>query len=48
MTKISNPRAGSTLDSLLEADGALAEAEAAAVKRVLAWQISQDDGRRAV
>ena len=32
---------GSTLDSLLEADGTLAEVEAAAVKRVLAWQISQ-------
>ena len=30
MTNTSNPRLGSTLDSLLEADGTLAEAEAAA------------------
>ena len=41
MTNSSNPRLGSTLDSLLEADGTLAEAEAAAVKRVLAWQITR-------
>ena len=41
MTNIPNPHEGSTLDSLLEADGTLAEVEAAAVKRVLAWQISQ-------
>ncbi len=41
MTTTLNPRSGSTLDGLLEADGTLAEAEAAAVKRVLAWQISQ-------
>ena len=41
MTNTPNPHEGSTLDSLLEADGTLAEVEAAAVKRVLAWQISQ-------
>ena len=41
MMNTSNPRLGSTLDSLVEADGTLAEAEAAAVKRVLVWQISQ-------
>ena len=41
MTNSSNPCLGSTLDSLLEADCTLAEAEAAAVKRVLAWQITR-------
>jgi DNA-binding phage protein len=30
---------GSTLDSLLEEDGILAEVEAVAVKRVIAWQL---------
>ena len=32
---------GSTLESLLEEDGALVEADAAALKRVLAWQVRQ-------
>ena len=41
MTNTSNPHLGSTLDDLLEADGTLAQAEAVAVKRVLAWQIGQ-------
>lgn len=36
-----NPRLGSTLDELLEEDGLLAEATAVAIKRVLAWQVSQ-------
>jgi antitoxin HicB len=30
---------GSTLDSLLEEDGILEDVEAAAVKRVIAWQL---------
>ena len=33
MTNTSNPHLGSTLDSLLEADGVLAEATAVAVTR---------------
>lgn len=41
MTATSNPRIGSGLDDLLEADGVLAEAQAAAVKRVRAWQAEQ-------
>ena len=41
MTNIPNPHEGTTLDGLLESDGTLAEAEAVAVKRVLAWQIGQ-------
>jgi len=32
---------GSTLDSLLEEDGLLEEVEAAAVKRVIAWQLAE-------
>jgi antitoxin HicB len=32
---------GSTLESLLEEDGTLVEADAAALKRVLAWQVQQ-------
>ena len=41
MKSTSNPHLGSTLDDLLGADGTLAEAEAVAVKRVIAWQIDQ-------
>ncbi len=40
MTK-QNPHIGSSLDDLLEEDGMLAEAHAIAIKRVLAWQLSQ-------
>jgi DNA-binding Xre family transcriptional regulator len=32
---------GSTLDSLLEEEGILAEVEAVAVKRVIAWQLQE-------
>ncbi len=32
---------GSTLDDFLEEEGLLAEAEAVAAKRVIAWQIAQ-------
>lgn len=31
---------GSTLDSLLEEEGVLAEVEATAIKRVIAWQLA--------
>ena len=41
MTKTYNPRVGSALDDLLQEDGMLVEAEAIAVKRVLAWQIDR-------
>ena len=36
-----NKHIGSTLESLLEEDGTLVEADAAALKRVLAWQVQQ-------
>jgi antitoxin HicB len=36
-----NRHIGSTVDSLLEEDGTLVEADAAALKRVLAWQVQQ-------
>ncbi len=36
-----NPYIGSSLDELLEEDGILAETDAIALKRVLAWQIEQ-------
>ena len=41
MTNIPNPHEGSTLDSLLEADGVPAEAQAVAVKRVRDWRAEQ-------
>lgn len=36
-----NPHIGSSLDELLEEDGILAEVNAIAIKRVLAWQVSE-------
>ncbi|MEO0349320.1 MAG: Fis family transcriptional regulator [Cyanobacteria bacterium P01_A01_bin.15] len=36
-----NSHVGSSLDDLLEEDGILSEVSAAALKRVLAWQIAQ-------
>jgi antitoxin HicB len=36
-----NPYIGSTLDDLLEEDGTLAEVDAIAIKRVIAWQVAQ-------
>src|SRR5258708_4494460 len=36
-----NRHIGSTLESLLEEDGTLVEADAAALKRALAWQVQQ-------
>jgi len=39
---------GSTLDSLLEADGMLDEVEAVAIKRVIAWQLAQGMKRRRI
>jgi len=36
-----NPYIGSSLDELLEEDGMLAEVNAIAIKRVLAWQVAQ-------
>lgn len=37
-----NPHVGSSLDDLLEEDGILAEVNAIALKRVLAWQLLQE------
>lgn len=37
----SNPHLGSTLDDLLEAEGTLAQTNALALKRVIAWQVAQ-------
>ena len=36
-----NPHIGSSLDKLLEEDGILSEVSAIAIKRVLAWQVSE-------
>ena len=41
MTNERNPHLGSTLDKLLEEDGALADTHAIAIRRVLAWQVGQ-------
>jgi antitoxin HicB len=41
-----NPYIGSSLDDLLEEDGVLAEVNAVALKRVLAWQVLQEMKRR--
>jgi antitoxin HicB len=37
-----NPYVGSSFDDLLEKDGILAEVNAVALKRVLAWQVLQE------
>jgi plasmid maintenance system antidote protein VapI len=37
---------GSSLDEFLAEDGTLAEAEAAALKRVIAWQVERGMGER--
>jgi hypothetical protein len=37
-----NPCIGSSLDDLLEENGILAEVNALAIKRVLAWYVSQE------
>lgn len=37
---------GSSLDEFLTEDGTLAEAEAAALKRVIAWQVERGMGER--
>ena len=41
-------RSGSTFDSFLEEEGILAEAEAVALKRVIAWQIERAMAARGV
>lgn len=45
MAKV-NRHVGSSLDALLEEDGALQEVSARAMKRVLAWQVQQGMKRR--
>ncbi len=39
---------GSSLDELLAEDGALAETEAAALKRVIAWQVERGMSERRI
>lgn len=41
MSKDCNPHVGSSLDGFLDDEGVLAEAHAIAIKRTLAWQVSQ-------
>lgn len=41
-----NPHIGSSLDDFLEEDGVLAEVNAVALKRVLAWQLLQEMDKR--
>ncbi len=41
MAKISKKHVGSSFESLLAEDGTLAEATAIAVKRVLAWELTE-------
>lgn len=45
MAKV-NRHVGSSLDALLEEDGALQDVSARAMKRVLAWQVQQGMKRR--
>lgn len=40
--KKTNPHRGSSLDDLLKADGVLEEFQAAAIKTVIAWQITRE------
>ncbi|HJU16716.1 MAG TPA: helix-turn-helix domain-containing protein [Stellaceae bacterium] len=41
-TKPENPHWGSTLDDFLEEEGIREEATAAAIKRVIAWQLTEE------
>ncbi|MGH7813743.1 MAG: Fis family transcriptional regulator [Candidatus Binataceae bacterium] len=41
MSKARNPHWGSTLDDFLKEEGIYEEATAAAIKRVIAWQLGQ-------
>ena len=43
-----NPHVGSSLDDFLEEDGVLAEVNALALKRVIAWQLLQEMHQRGV
>lgn len=40
--KKTNPHRGSSLDDLLKADGVLEQFQAAAIKNVIAWQITRE------
>ncbi|HEY2401840.1 MAG TPA: hypothetical protein VGI23_15920 [Steroidobacteraceae bacterium] len=41
MSKKRNPRAGSSLDDFLEAEGILEELQVQAIKEVVAWQLDE-------
>ena len=43
--KIAFDHSGSSFDTFLEEEGIREEVEAVAIKRVLAWQLSQEIGR---
>src|SRR5688572_24473562 len=43
-----NKRIGSSLDDLLVEDGMLGEVTAAALKRVIAWQLEQARGKQGI
>ena len=42
MTKKKNPHRGSSLDDFLKDEGVLEEFQAAAIKKVIAWQLQQE------
>ena len=46
MTTTPNPSHGSTLDDWLHEDDTFAEANAIAIKRILAWQVSQSMAKK--
>jgi antitoxin HicB len=46
MTKKKNPHRGSSLDAFLKEEGVLEEFQAAAIKKVIAWQLQQEMERK--
>ena len=43
-----NPHLGSTLDDFLEEEGIREEATTAAIKRVIAWQLSEEMRKKSI
>ena len=48
MTKLKNPHWGSTLDDFLKEEGIQEQASAAAIKAVIAWQLSKEMRRKRI
>jgi antitoxin HicB len=46
--KTTNPHWGSTLDEFLNEEGVREEATTAAIKRVIAWQLTEEMRRRSI